>query len=479
MIETAHRHFEKRIFSETLVDIRNAAELQYKLINRVADSRLSGICISLADKIFSKPLNYEQDKNCFLFYDSFTWDNRGETQQYLDAILNLADIRLIFVNEGKIEKKSSCIYRQLKKHGVEHYELGNERDELEKIKRLRSIIENAKPGKAFFHLSPYSVIPFVAFGDFKGVIKYQINLTDHAFWLGDSSFFDYTFEFRGYGCNLSLNERSFKKDQILYLPYYPWIEETPFQGFPKETKGWKILFSGGSLYKIEGGEGKYYEALKKILDANPSLLFFYAGDGNRAPFYNFIRTNHFENRVSLLGNRSDIGEVIKRIDIYLGTYPMGGGLMTQYAAVYGKPLLIYKTKGIEEVVCIKRNEPFVFDNMDELVKESTWLVNNPEYYKERGAFFKSLIIEKEEFRNLFTKVLDGESPLSWEKRNVQIQNHESLYRINKDGFMLDKILMPYASPKFKLKILGNYICSIPYYYNRIVAAIKRRIIKNK
>lgn len=43
--------------------------------------------------------------------------------------------------------------------------------------------------------------------------------------------------------------------------------------------------------------------------------------------------------VFLIGDRHDINEVFKHSDIFLNTYPIGGGLMTQYAAANSKPIL--------------------------------------------------------------------------------------------------------------------------------------------
>ena len=45
--------------------------------------------------------------------------------------------------------------------------------------------------------------------------------------------------------------------------------------------------------------------------------------------------------------RKDISQLFRNCDIYYGTYPLSGGLMCQYAAAFGKPILAYAKKRVE------------------------------------------------------------------------------------------------------------------------------------
>ena len=89
-------------------------------------------------------------------------------------------------------------------------------------------------------------------------------------------------------------------------PYYPIKNRWPFAGFPENTAGKTVLFSGGGLYKIYGAGGKYFEIVKDILDLYPNVVLLYAGTGDTAPFERFIKENNFCNRIFLLGFRKDI-----------------------------------------------------------------------------------------------------------------------------------------------------------------------------
>lgn len=477
VINKAYVSFRKQKFIKTFRLLTCAAKMQYRLSETLVDSRPMDLFKQCSFLLF-KDVDLKGEKNCVLFYDSFTWDNRGLTQQYLDAILFQTNINVVFVNENKRNPISIHIYEMLERKCATIYELGQETGTLEKINKLREIIIHHRPSRAFFHLTPHSFIPFVSFSGLSGIKKYQINLTDHAYWLGDASFFDYSLEFREEGCNLTL-KRGFRKEQILYLPYYPWPETDSFKGFPVNADGKIKLFSGGALYKLEGGDDMYFAILKRILEDNPNVLFLYAGDGDRTHFNNFISANKYEQRVYLLGNRSDISDVFKNIDIYLGTYPFGGGLMSQYAAVNGKPLLLYKNKAIDEIVCNKRQGSITYENADDLVIEANRLISDKDYYKKKSNYYKSLVIDRDDFRCLFIKVIDGHSPKEWKERLVEIPNKENLSRINKNGYEMDYLLLPHASFLLRMKVAINIMLSIPYYLRRISYYVKRKVFNKK
>ena len=472
LITRAYKYIDCGCISKSLSYVKRAARIQYLLCDRVVDHRCTVICKACSSALLGCDYSYEPNDGVFLFYDSFTWDNRGLTQQYLDAIACIKDTKIVFVNEKKYTESSSHIYDFLKTINAEIYELGVEGSDIEKIKVLHNIIMAHQPSKAFFHLTPYTIIPFVAFSNAKNCLKYQINLTDHAFWIGDGSFFDYSFEFRDFGCNLSLT-RGFKEEQIVDLPYYPWSQTEGFKGLPVNTDGKKVLFSGGALWKLDGDDDSYFIILKRILDDNPNLLFFYAGDGDRTRFNKFISINGYELRVFLLGNRSDIPEIIKRVDIYLGTFPVGGGLMSQFAAVNGKPLLIYGTTDIDEVLCNVKHDSIVFNDIDAIVAEARRLLIDDSYYNQKSKYYQSLVINQDTFRKLFITAIGGKSPREWSRYSVEIPNKENLARINNVGYEMDGLLFPCAPLLLNIKVIFNRVSSLPYLFKRISRYIKR------
>ena len=97
---------------------------------------------------------------------------------------------------------------------------GNDRIEL--CKSLINIILAEKPKHILMHLVPWDTIAYIAFYKIQGIIRYQINLTDHAFWLG-VDITDINIEFRSFGQNLSEQLRkipSHKKQNITILSYF-------------------------------------------------------------------------------------------------------------------------------------------------------------------------------------------------------------------------------------------------------------------
>ena len=62
-----------------------------------------------------------------------------------------------------------------------------------------------------------------------------------------------------------------------------------------------------------------------------------------------IKSNKFTSKIYdfFIGRRkrmAAIDAVFENCDIYLGTYPICGGLMSQYAAMHAKPILAYFEK---------------------------------------------------------------------------------------------------------------------------------------
>lgn len=410
IVSEAEKAFAKQNISDCINLIKSAAEYQYHLNIILSEKRLDDLIIKLSDNLRMYSKEFEPVENNIILYDSFGWDNRGLTQQYLDALCYCGNYKILLLHNTCFGHSSKHIKEYCHANKIEYTELGNGSYE-EREKKLIDIILSFRPGKVFYHLYPSDILPLATFYAFKNIISYQINLTDHAFWLG-ASLIDYSFEFRHWGATLSKNRRKIKKDKLLLLPYYPWQENVAFQGFPEQVAGKVILFAGGSLYKIEGGSGLFYSIIKKILKNNPNVIFLYAGDGDRTSINKFILENQFENRVLLLGNRSDINEVVKHIDIYINTYPMIGGLMSQFAAINGKPILTFKDKQVEDVVCIKHPHSIAIDSLDDLLIEANKLIRDKDYRKQMGELMRSLMISQGDFRRRFSLIMQKASSLT-------------------------------------------------------------------
>lgn len=460
--------FRKKRYSRCVNSIAAAAHLQYFYNHVYTDKRLNNLLRDLSSVLFDR-VEETYNSNTVIFYDSFCWDNRGLTQHYLDALVSTNQYRIILISEHSIDEKGSDIKKYIEDNDIELYSLPRE-GWREQADYVYNIIKRVKPCAALFHLTPATVIPFLAFNAFPTIRKYQINLTDHAFWLGDEEFFDYSYEFRDYGVTVSLEKRGFRKEQLILNPYYPWQQDTPFQGFPISTEGKVVLFSGGSMYKTEGEDGMYFFLLKQVLDKHPTTVFFYAGTGNSAQFESFIKDNHYQDRVFLIGNRKDINAVFQHCDIYISTYPLIGGLMTQYAAMNAKSILVYNKPEIEALVSIKGKVSFNCNTVDEYLEEADKLINDVDYRARRGVQLQSVLITQKDFRYKFhttfrMNLANFTKPII-SKINYEDFSNSYIFRINSGSLFVERIFI--GNLFIHWKIVLNIVLQIPRMLNKVI-----------
>lgn len=481
LVQKAYTYFENSSYDDCIKCVEHAAHFQYFLNNIYSDYRLDLLIRRVSQNFFHVKKEYK-GKDTVFFYDSFCLDNRGLTQHYLDALISSGKYKVVYICEKPSVPLESDTVNMLKDNYVDYYFLPDISWK-EKCEYLHCLISKYSPKAALFHLTPYTTIPFIAFLPFPQIVKYQINLTDHAFWLG-GNFFDYLYEFRSYGVTLSIEKRGYKEQQLILNSFYPWQSKESFKGFPASIEGKVVVFSGGAMYKIEGENGIYFTLVKSILDTYPNVIFFYAGEGNDVPIRNFIKENAYEERLLLLGNRKDIDAVFKNCDIYMSTYPFGGGLMSQYAAINSKPILVYKSTDIEKLACTKQYIPYALNTIQEFIDEAGLLINNETYRKERGDFFKSLIINQETFRARFHETFMNSYienvDYCFEKIDYSGLCHGYVDRINNNAFglierrfILNKI--------FTLKVILNSLLYLPtFLYNtveRLINFCKKKLCK--
>ena len=353
-------------------------------------------------------------KDRCVFYDTFSQDAQGLTMQYVDAII-AAGWEMLYVTEFDLNDPRSV---RLKKT-LEDYpkativSIPRDLKGLTKVQIVYDTIMNYAPDKLFMHIHPSAVEAVAAFYALpQEITKYQINLTDHTYWVG-AGCVDYSFEFRDYGASLSVGRRSIPRDRVLLMPYYPMMKSMPFEGFPQAAENKVILFSGASYYKIVDEQDTFFKLNKAILDANPDAVTLFAGGGDISMLNGLIEKYGLQGRFIPIGHRNDIYECYKHADIYLSTFPHFGALMAQFAAHASLPILAYakSTSGrVEEVVCQKHKESISFTDIDALVKESVRLVNDKTYRQERGKAMRDCVIDVDEFNSSFRQsVADGRS----------------------------------------------------------------------
>lgn len=457
--------FNKKQYNKSLNYIRITAQIAYNFNWVYNDDDLENLLIDISNNILEPTSHYKSAKDeSVVFYDSFSLDNKGLTQQYVRALMN-ANVKLLYITESsKANKKSKDIFKDLESYNkVEIFEVPQDIERTHQIELIYNKILFFKPGKLFMHLSPGAVSAVTAFYALpKEIIKYQINLTDHAFWLGNKCL-DYSLEFRPRGCTLSKEKRGLLEKQLLLQPFYPIISQLVFQGFPKECTDDKIvIFSGGAYYKIFGENGEFFNLVKRILLENQNVIFLFAGGGDRFPLDNFIKTNGFENRFILLGHRSDINEVFKHCDIYMGTYPIGGGLMSQFAAINEKPILNYMTNdgigSVEEFVCQNKMIRISFTDKEKFFEEAKLLINDVNYRKELGKEIKTCLMTKEQFdKTLLQTIISNVNQKQYQDVKIGYQSIFDQYIEMENSFQNN----------YKLLIIKNFKIKTLFIFPRI------------
>lgn len=440
----AEKEFSRRDILSSLKDISLAAHVAYLFNFIFRDDELEQLISHISDKVINKrdiEVRGNKSSQRFVFIDSFGLPNKGLTQQYLRALI-LMNVPFLYVINGNADENNE-IFQDVCSFPIGEIFHVAGKNELEKIEKIYSKIENYQPNAVFFHISPWDVVATTVLYAIPDTIKkININLTDHAFWLGAGNF-DYNLEFRDYGATISYEKRGFQKSQIIINPFYPIIPNSAFQGFPKESENKIILFSGGNYNKIYGEKGKFMFMMKEVLKQNPNAVILFAGTGiNRNPLEKFVKNYGLENRLLLLGERKDIDKVFENCDIYLNTYPISGGLMSQYAAYYGKPIVSFlpedNSNKIEKIIFVNSNQEvkLTFQELEEYYSQIHKLVNDIQYRKEIGNKIKEALTTKESFDRSVKEILTNPissnfhaEKIEYEKifeQNLELHNYMSI-----------------------------------------------------
>ena len=296
----------------------------------------------------------------------------------------------------------------------------------------------------------------------KEITVYNINLGDQFFWLGVRHI-NYNIEFRPFGATVSIQQRGFKAEQLLMIPFYPANENRPFEGFPKGCDGKLVIFSGGDYYKTWDKNKTFWHLVKALLDTFPDVVFLFATKNNVngikgiQDIQNFICVNHFEHRFFYSSFRHDIFQVFANCDIYMGTCPISGTLMSQLAAINGKPILQYYPPGTpddetEQAICFNDDFRISFTDKSAFLSEASRLISDAQYRHKQGQRLKAAIISPLQFETLVTKTLETNvSQLS-----IDFHPVDYLF-LDKRWFELERVGFTDAGA-FLFSLLGKWAC---------------------
>lgn len=478
--QLAFKAYAEGDYEKSLSYINNAATLATQIMWRYADEDLDKLQADIAEKYITKKTDYVSNKKRVVFYDYF-----GSivilTLQYIRALLKL-EYDILYIYEER-DKNQLLVVDVLSKYpNITIQKIDKNQSRTAKITDIYNKITSYQASKLFIHVNTISACLSVLHHLPKEIVRYYINLGDHAYWLGSTAI-DYSFEFRSFGAQVSKDMRGLKEEQLLLLPYYPIVDKREFQGFPEVVKDKVIIFSGGDFYKTVDKNDSYWQICYDILTQNPEAIILYANKGinnhGSKLMYDFIKRHQFEERFIPIGFRRDINEVMQHCDIYMGTFPMSGGLMSQHAAVNAKPILqfypeeLFPFEETESMICYRDQFDISFRDKTEFLEEAKKLIDSTEYRKQQGEKLQKAMITQEEFDTVFEKSLETHlTQLTIEKININYSALEKWWiEVNNRGYY------DAGSYIYDLLVRNNPLSVFTLYIKKKLNTIKNKLTK--
>lgn len=426
-------------YEDSLLLMSCLADILYRYNQDYTDRRLEMQLGRVRSELKREGCNWIEKRACresILFYDGFGLDLRGLALIYLKALAT-SGYEVIYVVREKRKKKIPTILALLEANNARVVYVPNT-SLIGEFRYLSDIFRSEAPKAGFVYTTPDDVAGIMAFSECKNAfVRYQINLTDHAFWLGVHAF-DYCIEFRDYGASISHYYRKIPKERILKQPFYPFIDrEKEFEGFPfkKEEKDF-VLFSGGSLYKtIDRKENIYYKLVDFCLHEFDFVKFWYAGSGDATELVKL--KEKYPGRIFHTGERKDLYQILQHIDLYLNTYPMVGGLMMQYSAEAGKlPLTLRHGEDGSGVLINQDKLGIEFEDQESIKEELRRIIGDKDYRTRKEQILNGTVISPEQFNDSLLKIIQSHTSkyeIEYSKPDTQEFRREYADRFGMNG----------------------------------------------
>ncbi len=402
------RAYRNKDYVQTLSYLRFLSHLYWESNYKMTSDTVEEITAKTAYQILGDTTIENADKHRVCFYDFFGLYDRGLAMIYLHALIGLGYyVDYIIYEFVPMQYKFQEIFgndqsvccKVIPRCGI-----------VDRMRILQKYLKESSASSFFFYSVPDDVAGAGVFSTIKGkCLRYLIDLTDHAYWLGKCAA-DYIVGFRNYGYNIALQYRKIDSEKLLILPFYPDSREMyAFEGLPFDDRKRRFVFSGGSIYKIDGATNNLYEEIvRHILDQDSNMCFVYAGNG-KSEILDRIKQG-YPDRFYQIDERKDLDALLQRAYIYLSTYPLGGGVLTQFACKNGCIPITFcdEPNGITDPKTYLINPDkvhFSFYRKEDLFSEIDKLIHDNQYYDEAKKNLKDLVITKEEFQEQLQCIL--------------------------------------------------------------------------
>lgn len=429
--------------NRSLAAISAACRIQYTINQTYSDEALEEMLLILSKRIVEIPAEYTSDVDTVLFYDGFGLDLRGWAASYARAF-RATGYHLVYVAPLLSKGKIPHIEAEVKATGGELAFLETGEDYITWVRELNNIFVKYEPRTAFFYTTPYDVAAATVFDAYQGLVqRIQVDLTDHAFWIGTHAF-DYVTECRIPGASNVVYERGVSETKILRIDPTPYIADDRLnETFPFDIEKEQYFFSGGALYKTLGDkEKRFYQIVEQILYNNPEIKFLYIGEGDCSEIER-VR-NSFPSRVYYIHERPDYYRLFENCLFFLNTYPMFGGLMMRCAALAGKvPLTLRHNSDHEGILFEQQSRGVEFDTVEEIVQEAGDLIRDAEYREKKCRDMEGACLSEIKFsENLRMMIEEGKTEFSFDtisRIDTKKFREEYLERLDVNSLALDTI----------------------------------------
>jgi len=358
--------------------------------------------VHLATAVPEKP-----NPGVVLFYDFFGDDLRGLVLIFLRALARLG-YQIVYC-VGRNHRALPHIEAVLADSGGKMVELSpfSTQTCLVRDRELYAAMAAYAPEIAMMYTGPHDVGGVLAFERMAGhTRRYQLDLTDHAFWLGRNAF-DVCMEFRDFGAKIARTERKIPAGKLIKQRFYPVIDKTMrFDGLPFERQpGDVVLFSGGSVYKTMDRARTYYRIVDAILAQHPQVKFLYAGGGSMVALGQL--QHRYPGRVFLMAERQDFYQLLCHCDLYFSTYPFVGSLTAQYAAMAGLVPITYHPgmDPLRDLIIDADALGCVHHTIPSLLAFVTKLIEHPEERARLGQRARASVVTEAQFTENLGRIL--------------------------------------------------------------------------
>lgn len=428
------------------------------------DRAIEDLLSKVSQDNFRYSVNSENlEKNRIVFYDQIgSIDCLG--LQYLRGLIS-AKYEIMYIFESSTRKCSNILLDEINNYDKARIICidSSKSNKIKLIEDIRNQIVSFRPSKALLHSPAEGTFGVILWNSLVGIKRIRIVPGDHHFYLGVNCA-DYFIEFRKFGYTTAVQKRGIDKSRIFMLPYYPILSNTDFYGFEKDLNNKIIIFSAGAAYKIYGENDLYFDILKRIIEKYSNVVVLFAGDGYLNSFRDFIKRNGFQNRIFLLGYRKDLNMCVANSDIYLTTFPITGGLTTQYAAYHSKPVLSFTTPNlsvnyIEDIIGVDRcivDPKITYTNFEEFLIYADNLIINSEYRMSEGMRVHNLLSTVENFNKGLEVILNGKA------KPIEIEFEEIDYnKIVEQNIVVENKYIPFLKTdlllllRWRILLLGS------------------------